>query len=194
MKRVTSSPLTAPFFLPSPGSHFFFFFSFNILAFEIIPFWQADMIELPFFWGEFWSWPRSQKGLETTELRSIPHPRSLSMSPIAVFLSSSELGTASHPRPVLSGTSFPSHNFTQPALRHIHAQLCHAAQLHATRETWGQNHDGGGKPPTQLNLDLISPNKGVEDRAKESTLGRKNVTTAGFQRHLSEQLRGFLDV
>lgn len=59
------------------------------------------------------------------------------------------------------------------------------------RETWGQNHDGGDKPPIQLNLDLVSPNKGVEDGAKESTLGRTNVTTAGSQQHQSEQ---FLNV
>lgn len=105
------------------------------------------MIELPFFWGEFWSWPRSQKGLETTELRSIPHPRSLYMSPRAVFLSSSELGTASHPRPVFSGTSFPSHNFTEPVLRHIHDQLCHAAPLHATQGNLGAEPRWWGQAP-----------------------------------------------
>lgn len=27
------------------------------------------------------------------------------------------------------------------------------------RETLGQNHDSGDKSPTQLNLDLIAPNK-----------------------------------
>lgn len=31
------------------------------------------------------------------------------------------------------------------------------------RGTLGKNNDGGDKPPTQLNLDLTTPNKGVED-------------------------------
>lgn len=31
------------------------------------------------------------------------------------------------------------------------------------RGTLGKNHDHGDKPPTQLNLVLITPNKGVKD-------------------------------
>ena len=50
------------------------------------------------------------------------------------------------------------------------------------RGTLGQNHDGGDKF-SQLNLDLIALNRGVEDRANERTKKRKKVTTAGFQQH-----------
>ena len=52
----------------------------------------------------------------------------------------------------------------------------------------------GANCPHQLSLDPITPNKVVEDRADERTLGMKKMTTAGFQQHQSDRLGDFLNV
>lgn len=119
------------------------------------------------------------------------------MSPIAVFLSSSELGKSSHPRPVFSGVSFPPHNFTEPVSSSGSTSMTNSTILlifMLLRETWEQNHDGGDKLPPPLNLDLITSNNVVEGRANERTIRMKKMNTVDFQQHQSDWMVDFLNV
>ena len=106
------------------------------------------------------------------------------MSPIAIFLSLSELGMSSHPRAVFLGTSFPSQNFTEPDLQDPHswpAQPCCSVSCYLGK-LWGRIMTvGTSLPLIQFGCDRTE--QVVEDRVCEGTIERKNTTTAGFQQY-----------
>lgn len=109
----------------------------------------------------------------------MPRPRSL--NPIAVFLSSSELGMASHPRPVFSGASFPSHTSQSQSFRiHIHDQLSHAVHFHVPQGNFGEERWWWWQAPhpTQFGPDPTKQRR--RGRANERMIGRKRWPQLAF--------------